>query len=68
MRAERDVDADYADYVQGLADAFADGRRVGAMGLGAGLCPHGYSNEERAEWVRGFGVGAASLLVDRKAA
>lgn len=68
MRRERDVDADYADQVQQLADAFADGKRVGAMGLGAGLCPQGYGNEERAEWLRGFRCGAAQLLDERRAA
>lgn len=62
------ADRAYAEHRQQMVDAYADGMRVGRMGLGAGLCPQGYSDEESAEWLRGFGAGAASLLTDRKAA
>lgn len=53
---------------QRLADAYADGRTVGRMGLGAGLCPQGYSNDETKEWLRGFREGAAEMLNDRRKA
>ena len=62
------VDRREAERIQRLSDAFADGKKVGAMGLGAGLCPQGFANEERSEWLRGFSAGAASLLNDRRAA
>lgn len=58
----------YDEHRQELADAYADGKRVGHMGLGAGLCPQGYSDAERAEWLKGFNHGAAELLTERKAA
>jgi ribosome modulation factor len=58
----------YDEHRQQMADAYADGVRVGCMGLGAGLCPQGYSNDERDEWLRGFASGAASLLSERKKA
>jgi ribosome modulation factor len=51
-----------------MADAYADGLKVGRMGLGAGLCPQGYRDDERNEWLRGFRAGAAQLLAERKAA
>ena len=54
----------YDDYRQKNADAYADGRKVGAMGLGAGLCPQWYSDAEQREWLRGFRVGAAELLAN----
>lgn len=58
----------YDTEVVRAADAYADGLQVGRMGLGAGLCPMGYSDEERTEWLRGFRNGAAELLTERKAA
>jgi ribosome modulation factor len=58
----------FEEHRQQLCDANADGRKVGRMGLGAGLCPQGYSNDERDEWLKGFAEGAASLLTERRAA
>lgn len=58
----------YDEERQRHADAFADGRKVGAMGLGAGLCPQGYSDGETKEWLRGYKAGAAELLTTRRAA
>lgn len=58
----------YEERRQQMADAYAEGLKVGRMGLGAGLCPQGYCDEESKEWLRGFTAGAASLLKDRKAA
>lgn len=74
MSRFRDEDLDdaadrlYAETRQQCDDAYADGLEVGRMGLGAGLCPQGYCDDERREWIRGFGVGAAQLLTERKAA
>jgi len=62
------ADRRYAEHVQSCSDAFAEGMRVGRMGLGAGLCPQNYSNDERAAWLRGFATGAAQLLSERRAA
>jgi ribosome modulation factor len=62
------VDRVYDEDRQACADAFADGLKVGRMGLGAGICPQGYSDSERKEWLRGFNQGAAQLLTERKAA
>lgn len=58
----------YDEHRQQMADAYADGAKVGRMGLGAGLCPQGYRDDERNEWLRGFRAGAAELLKERKAA
>lgn len=58
----------YDEYRQRMVDAKADGRKVGKMGLGAGLCPQGYGFDERKEWLSGFREGAAELLTDRRAA
>lgn len=63
-----DADRAYDERKQEIADAYADGLTVGRMGLGAGLCPQGYGDDERKEWLRGFSAGAASLLTERKAA
>lgn len=53
---------------QEMADAYADGLQVGRMGLGAGLCPQGYCDDERKDWLRGFKAGAAELLSQRRKA
>jgi ribosome modulation factor len=73
---KRYPDEDFDDFVdrvhdelrQKNADAYADGKKVGFMGLGAGLCPQWYSEAEQKEWLRGFRVGAAEMLTGRKAA
>jgi ribosome modulation factor len=62
------ADRAYEEHRQRMADAFADGRKVGRMGLGAGLCPQELSITERNEWLLGFHAGAAELLSERKAA
>jgi ribosome modulation factor len=62
------ADRAYEEHRQEMADAYADGLKVGRMGLGAGLCPQGYRDDERNEWLRGFRAGAAQLLAERKAA
>lgn len=62
------ADRTYEEHRQQMADAYAEGMKVGRMGLGAGLCPQNYSDAEQKEWLRGFTAGAASLLTDRKAA
>lgn len=59
------IDRSECERIQRLSDAFADGRKVGEMGLGAGLCPQGFSNEEREQWLRGFMAGAAEILTRR---
>ena len=33
--------------LQRQLDAFAEGQRIGRLGLGAGLCPQDYTDEER---------------------
>lgn len=63
-----DADLAFDKHRQECADAFSDGRKVGRMGLGAGLCPQGYSDDEQKEWMCGFTVGVAQLLTARKAA
>jgi len=62
------ADLAYDEHRQQMADAYHEGLTVGRMGLGAGLCPLGYCNDERNEWLRGFRAGAAILLNERKAA
>lgn len=74
MTRYRDDDIDdatddaYGEHRQQMADAYADGLQVGRMGLGAVLCPQGFCDDERNEWLRGFKAGAAQLLTERKAA
>lgn len=58
----------YEEHRQRMTDAYIDGKEVGKMGLGAGLCPQHYSNAEHSEWLRGFAHGAAELLTDRRKA
>lgn len=62
------ADRAYDEHKQEIADAYADGLQVGRMGLGAGLCPQAYRDDERNEWLKGFKAGAAQLLTERKAA
>lgn len=62
------IDRMNATRIQRLSDAYAEGKSVGRMGLGAGLCPQGYGQDETDEWLRGFHAGAAELLTDRRAA
>lgn len=52
----------YDDLRQKEVDAYEDGRKVGKMGLGAGLCPQWFSEREQKEWLKGFRVGAAEML------
>lgn len=62
------ADDAYDKHRQEMADAYADGLQVGRMGLGAGLCPQGYRDDEVKEWLRGHLQGAAEMLNERRKA
>lgn len=58
----------YRRHEQRLLDAFAEGRRIGQQGLGAGLCPQDMTEAEQREWRRGHNQGAGEYVTNRRAA
>lgn len=58
----------YERHEQRLLDAFAEGRRIGQQGLGAGLCPPDMSESEQQQWRLGHNQGAAEYVANRRAA
>lgn len=70
MSRRRYPDEDFYDYEDDVTDAarqkevdaYAEGLRIGRLGLGAGLCPEGYSDDERKEWMKGYARPAARFI------
>ena len=50
----------YERDLQRQLDAFAEGRRAGRLGIGAGLCPQDYSEDEKQHWRLGHNQGSAT--------